>query len=121
MENKCVLICDDDEDILEVTKTILSMKGYKVETLNSCDNLMPTVKDIQPDIILMDLRIPEIGGEEATRQLKAADYSKDIPVFIFSANNDIERAAAAAGADGFLRKPFEIKALEDIIESQVHN
>ena len=119
MENKCVLICDDDEDILEVTKTILSMRGYHVETINNCDNLLEVVKKVQPDIILMDLRIPEIGGEEATRILKSTDYSKDIPVFIFSANNDIERAAANAGADGFLRKHFEIKALEDIIEHHV--
>jgi CheY-like chemotaxis protein len=112
----CVLICDDDADILEVTKTILQLRGYKVETLMNCDDLISKVETIKPSVILMDLWIPDIGGGEATRQLKANSSTSHIPVVIFSANNDIEKVAVNAGANDFLRKPFEISDLERIIE-----
>lgn len=115
MDN-CVLICDDDADILEVTKTILQLKGYHVETLMNCDDLVSKVEAMKPSVILMDLWIPDIGGGEATRLLKSNPATKDIPVVIFSANNDIEKVAMNAGANDYLRKPFEISDLEKVIE-----
>jgi two-component system cell cycle response regulator DivK len=116
---KTVLICDDDADILEVTKTILSLRGYTVETMMNTDDLIPKVESLKPSVILMDLWIPDIGGSEATRQLKANPNTNHIPVIIFSANNDIEKVAASVGANGFLRKPFEIADLERIIGSHI--
>lgn len=118
--DKCVLICDDDADILEVTKTILQLRGYNVETLMNCDDLINKVEEMKPSVILMDLWIPDIGGGEATRLLKSNAATKDIPVVIFSANNDIEKVALNAGANDYLRKPFEISDLEKIIEKHVH-
>ena len=117
--DKCVLICDDDADILEVTKTILQLRGYKVETLMNCDDLLAKVEVIKPSVILMDLWIPDIGGGEATKLLKSNPATKHIPVVIFSANNDIEKVARNAGANGYLRKPFEIADLEKIIEEHI--
>lgn len=113
--DKTVLICDDDADILEVTKTILLLRGYRVETIMNTDDLIGKVETIKPSVILMDLWIPDIGGSEATRQLKENVSTSHIPVIIFSANNDIEKVANSAGANGFLRKPFEIADLERII------
>lgn len=113
--NKCVLICDDDPDILEVTTLILRMKGYRVETSSNCDNIFQKVEMLRPDIILMDLWIPEIGGEKVTRMLKEDIRTRQIPVIIFSANNDAEKIAENVGAEGFICKPFEIKQLEEII------
>lgn len=117
MKERCVLICDDDPDILEVSKIILELRGHKVETLKNCDNILSKVETIKPDIILMDLWIPDIGGEEATKLLKNNATTRHIPIIIFSANNDIEKIAKVSGADNFLCKPFEIKDLESIIES----
>ena len=114
MEKK-VLICDDDADILEVTKTILTLRGYHVETMMNTDDLVNKVEEIKPSVILMDLWIPDIGGGEATKQLKLNEATSKIPVIIFSANNDIEKVALNAGANGYLRKPFEIADLERII------
>lgn len=112
---KTVLICDDNEDILEVSKAILSMKGYNVETLTNCKDLFTVIKKSDPEIILMDLGIPDIGGEAATRQLKENPETKNIPVLIFSASPEIEQISKKAGADGFLPKPFEIDFLEKTI------
>jgi CheY-like chemotaxis protein len=116
---KKVLICDDDPDILEVTRTILLLKGYNVETMMTTEGLFPKVAEFKPDLILMDLWIPETGGEKATRDLKGNPSTEEIPVVLFSANNDIDKVAKSTGANGYLRKPFEIEQLEKVIASNI--
>ena len=66
---KCVLIYDDDVEILQVCKAILKDQ-YRIETKVNCDDVINEVKAIQPDVILMDLWIPKIGGQEAVSLLK---------------------------------------------------
>jgi len=113
---KNVMICDDDQDILEVTSLILQEKGYQVKTYTDCNHIFNKVEETKPDIILMDLWIPDLGGANVTMLLKNSEKTKNIPIVIFSANNDIEKVALDAGADGFLKKPFDINALEKVIE-----
>lgn len=117
--SKNVMICDDDVDILEVTAIILQQKGYKVSTYTDCNDIFARIETNKPDVILMDLWIPEMGGANVTMLLKSSDKTKEIPVVIFSANNDIEKVAMDAGADGYLKKPFDIKTLENTIESML--
>lgn len=114
--SKKVLICDDDLDILEVTKIILQMKGFSVETRINCNHIFETVEEIKPDVILMDLWIPEIGGEAATSLLKNSEKTKGIPIILFSANNNLEKIAQSCGANHFLSKPFDINELEAVLE-----
>lgn len=116
---KRVLICDDDPDILEVTKLILRSKGFEVETRCNCDDIITLVELIKPDIILMDHKIPELGGIKLTGILKQHNIYGKIPVLIFSANSDIEKIVITAGADGFLRKPFDIDVLENTLNHYI--
>jgi CheY-like chemotaxis protein len=118
--NKTVLICDDDQDILDVTRTVLELRGFDVNTVGDCNNIVSVVKDLRPSLILMDLWIPEAGGAAATRMLKAEEHTRDIPVVLFSANNNIEKVAIECGADDFLRKPYDIKDLERKVEQFVN-
>jgi two-component system, OmpR family, alkaline phosphatase synthesis response regulator PhoP len=115
---KCILICDDDVDILEVTKIILQQE-YQVETMTHCNEIFQNYEKYSPDLILMDLWIPDMGGEAVTRLLKSSEKTKEIPVVIFSANNDIENVAKDAGADGYLKKPFDINTLHDTIKKHL--
>lgn len=117
--NKKVLICDDDEDISEVTKIILTESGYDVKNVFNCDNILNDVEDFSPDVVLMDLRIPKKGGEYATKLLKSNENTKDIPVLIFSANHQAVKIAEDVGADGFVSKPFDIDILITIIEDHI--
>jgi DNA-binding response OmpR family regulator len=112
---KCILICDDDIDILEVTKIILQ-QDYQVETMTHCNEIFQNYDKFTPDLILMDLWIPDMGGEAVTRLLKSSEKTKSVPVVIFSANNDIENVAKDAGADGYLKKPFDINTLNETIK-----
>ncbi len=112
---KCVLIFDDDLEILMVCKIILEQANYRVETRVSCDDIIKDIADVNPSMILMDLRIPKIGGEEATKLAKSKKATNHIPVIIFSANTEIQHATERANADGFLKKPFEVNDLLDIV------
>jgi len=112
---KKILLCDDDEGVVEVVKIVLAEKGYAVEVLYECGEIDKQVKKIKPDLIILDLWIPEIGGEQATRVLKADPATRNIPIIILSAHHDTEKLAKAVGADAFLKKPFDITVLENIV------
>lgn len=110
-----ILFFDDDDDILELCSIILRTRGYDVFTRNTCDHVEESVAEVSPDIIFMDGRIPDIGGVEATRRLKANTASCNIPVVFFSANADVNYLSTQAGADAYLPKPFDIAELETVI------
>src|SRR5438105_3501484 len=106
-----VLICDDDIEILEVCSLILRKKDFEVSTLTNCESIFTSLKELKPDIILMDLWIPEMGGEAATLKLKADPLSRQIPVILFSAHNELESICRKTEANDFLQKPFTISGL----------
>ena len=110
-----ILFFDDDADILELCSIILRTRGYEVYTRATCDHVEDSVAEVKPDIIFMDGRIPDIGGVEATRQIKANSSLRQIPVVFFSANADVNYLSTQAGADAYLPKPFDISELETVI------
>jgi two-component system alkaline phosphatase synthesis response regulator PhoP len=114
-EQKKVFIFDDNTDILELCTFILEDAGYEIKTSSTSNNIIDQVTAYIPDIIFMDNWLPDVGGIEATRELKGHDQLKNIPVIYFSANNDVMSLADQAGADGYLSKPFDIQELENII------
>jgi len=114
-EQKKVFIFDDNTDILELCTFILEDAGYEIKTSSTSNNIIDQVTAYIPDIIFMDNWLPDVGGIEATRELKNHDTLKNIPVIYFSANNDVMALADQAGADGYLSKPFDIQELENII------
>src|SRR5690349_2533069 len=114
-KNKKVFVFDDNTDILELCTIILEDAGYDIKTSSTSNNIIDQVMAYTPDIIFMDNWLPDVGGIDATRTLKAHAVLKDIPVIYFSANNDVKSLADQAGADGYLSKPFDIEELEGII------
>jgi len=115
--SKRIIIFDDDEDILAICTYILEEQGWQVYTFGDCNDIINKVTGIDPEVILMDNWIPDVGGITATKLLKSSDKLKNIPVIYFSANNDIQLLASHAGADNFLAKPFDIDELEKVINS----
>jgi CheY-like chemotaxis protein len=107
-----ILICDDDKDILEVCKTILEAKGYKIITRSTCDGIINIIQTECPDIILMDLWLPPLGGETAIREIKAHPLFHSIP---------LEQIAKSSNAECFLKKPFDIDEFERLIEELTDN
>ena len=116
-----VLIFDDDTDILELCTIILTSKGFEVIVKTTCENVVQTVVEARPDVILMDNWLPDIGGVEATHRLKESEKTGTIPVIFFSANNQTEAFSQKAGADYYIQKPFDIYDLVETISKAIKN
>ncbi len=112
---KKVLICDDDEGIVDVAGIVLSEAGYDVIKVIASEEIFTVISNIQPDIILLDLWMPNLSGEKIAKQLKNQEKTKHIPVIIMSASRKTEQTAKTAGADDFICKPFDIEELEEIV------
>jgi len=110
-----IIIFDDDTDILEICTIILRDKGYTVFTETSCKNVIEKILHSNPQVILMDNKIPETGGITATRIIKRTEKTKNIPVVFFSANINVAQLSKEAQADHYLQKPFDITELENLI------
>ena len=116
---KCVLIYDDDESILFLCKAILAKHDYRVETMLHTEDVIADIDRIQPDIILMDLWIPLLGGEVAIKMIKENPTTKHIPVIVFSANSELKEISKNINANGYLEKPFNIDLLKETIEQNI--
>ncbi len=113
--NPHILVCEDDESILDVLQLILEEKGYRVTAWTFCNDI-EDVRAIEPDLLLIDLWFPELGGVEICRLMKADKEMHDIPVILVSATNELEKTAKQLKADDFIKKPFNVK---DVVE-KVH-
>ncbi|MDP4282920.1 MAG: response regulator [Bacteroidota bacterium] len=107
-----ILIVDDDKDLLTVIKSLLTKKGFDVSVYSDPVNLLPVVKHLEPQVILLDVFLAGKDGLEICKKLKSSPFSHHIPVIIFSAYSQIEETAIDEfGAHDFIAKPFEINEL----------
>ena len=114
---KKVLVFDDDTEIFAILNYIMEENGWHMHSQANCKDLIEVVREISPDVILMDNWIPETGGIIATQTLKNHPELRNIPVIYFSANNNIAALAQKAGADSFISKPFDIEDLERAVRA----
>jgi len=113
---KKILVVDDDIDILEVVEIILISHGFDVYTHTSGYNVPLIVTDYKPDIILLDISLPDRSGTEICKELKE---THDIPILLFSAHASPEEAYKGCNADGFIDKPFDITDLLKAIREHI--
>ena len=114
---KNILIYDDDEEILLLCRAILEQCDFEVRTLSRCENILHDIQSFQPHLILMDLWIPDIGGEKALTIAKQNDTTRNIPIILFSANDNIKQISKKVNADGYIEKPFDISTLIDTVKA----
>lgn len=108
-----ILYVEDNDDNVFVVKTRLERAGYTILVAVDGQQGIDMARTERPDLILMDLSLPEVDGWEATRRLKSAAETKDIPVLALSAHamaGDREKALAA-GCDDFDTKPVDFTRL----------
>lgn len=105
---------DDEEPIRAVIRAVLTDEGFEVATAFDAEEALISCRAICPDVVLLDLNLPGIGGRAFLAQFRA-DVSLDTPVVVVSAMVDGERAAQEMRADDFLRKPFMIAELADTV------
>jgi excisionase family DNA binding protein len=103
-----VLIVDDDEQVREYVRVNLEAEGYNVREAGNAEEGLRALEELQPDLVLLDVMMPQVDGWEMLRQLQA-QHGDAIPVVMFSGKVDEAAAAEAAqrGAKGFIGKPFD--------------
>lgn len=106
-----ILIVDDNPRNLQLISSLLKDQGYKLYITNSGENVMTFLKNIIPDLILLDIMMPEMSGFEVCRILKQQELYRDIPVIFLTAKNDIEDVVEGfeVGAVDYITKPFSSK------------
>ena len=114
-----VLICDDEEDILTITRLILEEDGYRVVTVNDSLMVIKEIRNQMPDLVLIDLSMPGMTGDQVVDYLKHEEKLNKIPVIVFSANVDGKVVAFHSGADDFLDKPFDVDHLLTLVNKHI--
>jgi DNA-binding response OmpR family regulator len=116
---KKIIVIDDDPEILDSFNIILSEEGYKVYVKNDGEGLLSEIKNINPDLILLDFRLPGKNGDEITKEIRQQNGLSDIPIIIVSANYKAEDKSLKAGANDFIAKPFDIDFLLEKIKEHL--
>lgn len=116
-----VLVIDDNEDILLMLEAMLKLKDYNVSTKNNIDNLETSLKEILPDVILMDMLLSGGDGREVCKYLKASINFSHIPLIMISAHPQAREQCLEAGADYFLDKPFDMNDLFKSVAAALNN
>lgn len=107
------LVIDDDPKILQMIKTILSQEGLDVATADSGFQVGLLIANWLPDIVLLDILMPELDGFEVCRRIRADEKTKDIPIIavtVLKTTKEI-KSLYAAGITDYISKPFKSEAL----------
>jgi DNA-binding response OmpR family regulator len=118
-----VMIIDDDVDVCELVSSACSLLGVSTAQLHDGSQAIEVFNDVQgegaiafnsPDLILLDVMMPQVGGLETLRDLRRRSWGKYVPVVMLTALDRLEDKVAAfeAGADDYLCKPFQFKELQ---------
>lgn len=114
--NKTILVCDDDQDILEMLVLVLETYGYHAVAENSSPNLFNAINREHPGLVIIDLWMPLMTGDEVVKKLRQCSETENLPVIVISASMDGKEKADGAGANHFISKPFDIINLIDKVE-----
>ena len=116
-----ILVVDDDQDIIEILRYNLTIAGYNVKTAANGREAIKKAKLFSPEIILLDVMMPEMNGIEACSKIKSIPSLKETMVIFLSARNEdfTQIAAFDAGGDDYISKPVKPKILLKKIESIV--
>ncbi|MBE9004840.1 EAL domain-containing protein [Fortiea sp. LEGE XX443] len=120
-DKKDILIIDDKPDNLRVLSSLLARKGYNVRKALNWQMALTACQTVLPDLILLDIMMPEVDGYEVCRRFKSWDVTADIPVIFISALDDIfdKIKAFRLGGVDYITKPFEFEEVVVRVQNQL--
>lgn len=113
MAGNSIFLVDDEPDVLELVKDLLVINRYRVWTFTNAKDMIAALREIRPDLILLDIMMPEMNGYELCKYIKGNDKLKDIKVCFLSAKSapeDIQKGREM-GADDYVQKPFDNRTI----------
>jgi DNA-binding response OmpR family regulator len=117
-----ILIVDDEPQATTLLEMLLSSRGYKTVAVNESSEAIQVARETDPDLIILDLMMPEPDGFKVCRMLRADSRFMLTPILIITALDDTDSRIVAfgAGADDYLIKPYNVDELVSIIKALLH-
>lgn len=121
MARKKVLVVDDERDLVDILEFNLRREQYDVVTAYDGETALDVARREVPDLVLLDLMLPGIGGLEVCRRLRADARTAQVPIVMLTAKGEESDAVIglAQGADDYIRKPFGVKELMARVAAQI--
>jgi len=113
-EKKKILAIDDEEDIRFILKEELTDEGYEVHTLGDPTKALELIDEIKPDLVLLDIKMPQMSGTELLGLIRDKYY--DLPVILLTAYSSFKRDIASAACDHYVVKSGDLTELKKRIE-----
>jgi len=113
MAKQNILVVDDEEDLLELVQYNLNREGYSVSVVTTGEEAITRAQQELPDLIILDLLLPNVDGLEVCRRLKADARTQDIPILMLTAKSEEADIVTGLelGADDYMTKPFSPRVL----------
>jgi len=118
MANKKILVVDDESQLIEMVQIRLEANNYNVVSACNGREGVKKAKQEKPDLILLDVLMPEMNGYQALEALRNDTWTKLIPVIMFTAKSQLEDVARASelGIEDYIVKPFDHRVLLDKVK-----
>lgn len=117
-----ILLVDDEPDFLIVMEKLLKKHGYKVSEAINGEGALKKAREERPDLVLLDVMMPDINGWEVCKNLKSSPETKDLPIImltVMAEDESLKKSFEYAGADWHVTKPFDIDLLFSILDMAV--
>lgn len=121
MGKKRVLIVDDEPDIVESLKFALELEGIECIVAHAGEEALVKAKNAMPDLILLDVMLPQINGYKVSRLLKFDQAYKQIPIIMLTARAQVKdrEVGTETGADEYVTKPFAMGELIELVKRYI--
>ncbi|WP_262147613.1 response regulator [Chryseobacterium foetidum] len=120
-ENRKIMICDDDQGILDVLEMLLEPEGFEVSKEIDSTLLLEKVKAERPDLLLLDLWMPVLSGYDLIKKIRSDREVKNLPIIVLSASRNEKDIALETGANHFMAKPFDIEEIILLVNESLGN
>ncbi len=110
-----VLVVEDEDNIALALDFLMTREGYQHDRIANGADAMAKIRELHPDLVLLDVMLPEISGYEICQSIRLDPSLADVKILMMTARGSAieRRKGIALGADGFIAKPFELSELRD--------
>lgn len=115
-----IVVIDDDEDLLSLVDAILIDEGHEVMPYMDKNSIKGIIIN-RPDLVLLDHKLPDGLGSDFCREIKNNDLTKHVAVVLISGWPDLQQLAEECGADAYLKKPFDLNELLQVVNNITRN
>ncbi len=112
-----ILVVEDNEDNRQLALKVLARQGYEVVGVVDGNEALERLNDIDPDLILMDINLPDMDGYEVTRRIRQREKFADLPIVALTAHAMVgdKKKSLAAGCDAYISKPINVRTFPETI------